>query len=327
LRVRGLQATYSTGDGTVRAVNGVDFDVQPGEVLAIVGESGSGKTATALAISRLLPVNGRVTAGSVEFEGQNLFDLAEEPMRRLRGPAIGMVFQDPLAGLNPVVTVGDQVAEIITSHRDVSRKEAQREAVAIMARVGLPDPEQLAKRHPFQLSGGMAQRVMIAIAMALGPRLLIADEPTSALDMTIQAQILRQIDDLRKAAGTAVILITHDLGVVAQIADRVAVMYAGYLVEQAESISLFRRPSHAYTAALLAALPRLDDIGRALRPIPGAPPSLIDLPDACPYLVRCTRALNTCRQEAMPPVTLVAPEHPVRCYNPVWHPDATDDDA
>ncbi len=225
LSVRDLSAEYPTKEGLVRAISHVGFDIKPGEVVALVGESGSGKTSTALAIMRLLPAPGRITGGKVLFDGADLLQMDDEPMRRLRGSEISMIFQDPISGLNPVISIGEQVAEIITSHENVSKRDALSRAKEVMARVGLPRPEDLAGRFPFELSGGMAQRVMIAIAMALSPRLLIADEPTSALDVTIQAQILDQIERLRRESNMAVLLITHDLGVVAQIADRMVVLY------------------------------------------------------------------------------------------------------
>lgn len=257
LSVRGLVSQFATRDGIVRAVNGVSFDIEPGKVVAIVGESGSGKTATALSIARLLPFPGKTVAGSIHFNGQSLLDLDEEPMRQIRGREISMIFQDPLSGLNPVLTVGDQVAEIITSHLPVSKREAKQQAIDLMARMGLPKPQELAKQYPFQLSGGMAQRVMIAIAMALNPKLLIADEPTSALDVTVQAQILELLDKLARRRGMGLVLISHNLALVAAFCDRVAVMYGGRLMETLRA-SLLGHSRHPYTQGLLRCRPLID---------------------------------------------------------------------
>ncbi|MBM2827288.1 MAG: Methionine transporter ATP-binding protein, partial [Dehalococcoidia bacterium] len=286
LTVKDLHTYFYTNVGVVKAVNGVSFSLKQGRILGIVGESGSGKTVTAYSIMRLVPFPGRVVEGEVHLDGMDIYDLDQEELRQIRGRDISMIFQDPLGGLNPIVSVRTQVAELLTAHLPMSQREANRAAIDILAGVGLADPEMLADRYPFQLSGGMAQRVMIGIAMALRPKVLIADEPTSALDVTIQAQILSQIRGFTQEHNTAVILITHDMGVIAQMADEVAVMYAGSIVEYGSVADVFRYPSHPYTWALMQALPRVDDLRRELRVIPGAPPDLIDLPDECPFIPR-----------------------------------------
>ncbi len=308
----------------MKAVNGVTFALRRGTILALVGESGCGKTVTALSVLRLLPYPGRIIDGEVFFDGRDMTLLSKEEMRQIRGQEISMIFQDPLSGLNPVLPVGSQVEEIITSHLPVSRKEARRHALQVMAEARLTNAAEIFNRYPFQLSGGMGQRVMIAIAMALRPKVLIADEPTSALDVTIQAQILEEIRVLKETLGSAVILITHDMGVVAQIADEVAVMYAGSIVEQADTVTLFRRPAHPYTAALLQSLPRVDAVDRRLRPIRGAPPSLVDLPDECPFLPRCDRGTNQCRTSPMPPLEPAESGHLAACYHRIRYDWAQD---
>ena len=320
LRVRGLSAAFYTKEGTVRAVQDVAFDLQPGKVLAVVGESGCGKSTLALALLRLLPFPGKVTDGVVEFEGRDLLRTDEDELRRVRGRRISMIFQDPVSGLNPVLPIGKQVEEILTSHLDIPKKERKQRTLAVLRHVGLTDAERIADSYPFHLSGGMCQRVMIAMATALNPSVIIADEPTSALDVTVQAQILNDLDTLRQTRGTAILLITHDLGIVAQMADEVAVMYAGRFVEVGQVRQMYREPRHPYTWALLNTLPRLDRrAGRQLPSIPGAPPSMIDLANECAFLPRCRKAINRCRIEPAPPLDLVAPGQRAACYNPVFH--------
>jgi len=320
LRVQDLQAHFFTPEGVVKAVNGVSLDLGRGSTLAILGESGAGKTTVALAILNLLPHPGRIVAGHVFLEGQEITALKGEDLRRVRGREIAMIFQDPVSGLNPVLPVGVQVEEMITTHLRVSRKEAKRRSLEVLAQMGLSDPEQVASSYPFHLSGGMCQRVMIAIATALNPKVLIADEPTSALDVTIQAAILRELEQLRRRHGTSILLITHDLGVVAQMAEQVAVMYAGSFVESGEAAEVFHRPRHPYTWALLSMRPRPDrDQRKPLPSIRGTQPNLAELPDECPFLPRCPKALSRCRQEPAPPLTRQAPGHAVACYNPVLH--------
>jgi len=323
LHVEELRAHFFTPEGVVKAVNGVSFDLPRGSTLAILGESGCGKTSLALAILNLLPHPGRIVAGRVFLEGVDISGLKDEEIRRLRGRDIAMIFQDPVSGLNPVLPVGVQVEEIITTHLAVPRREAKRRSLEVLSQMGLPDPEQVADSYPFHLSGGMCQRVMIAIATALNPKVLIADEPASALDVTVQAAILHELEELRRRHGTSILLITHDLGVVAQMAQRVAVMYAGSIVESGDSAQIFQRPRHPYTWALLSSRPRLDrdHHRRPLPSIPGSPPNLLELGEECPFVPRCPKALNRCRQEPAPPLARLAPNHLAACYNPVQHED------
>jgi peptide/nickel transport system ATP-binding protein/oligopeptide transport system ATP-binding protein len=322
LQLDSLSAEFVTPDGVVQAVNGVSLSVRPGRTLALMGESGSGKTSVGLCILGLLPYPGRITAGRVLYAGTDLLGLPSEEMRHVRGREIAMVFQDPATGLNPVLSVGQQVEEAITTHLDVSRREARRQSLEVLAAMGLPEPEEVVKRYPFQLSGGMAQRVMIAIATALNPRVLILDEPTSALDVTVQAAILEDLKQLQRRRGTALLLITHDLGVVAQMADEVAVMYAGSIAERAPSITLFGRPRHPYTWSLLGSRPRWDRDGSTrLTAIRGTPPNLVDLPDRCAFLPRCPKATNACRTEPAPALEALEPGHEAACYNPIYQDD------
>ncbi len=323
LRLDSLSAEYVTPDGVVNAVNNVSLSIRRGQTVALMGESGSGKTSVGLCILNLLPHPGRITAGRVVYGGADLLELTNDEMRHVRGREIAMVFQDPSTGLNPVLSVGQQVEEAITTHLDVSRREARQRSLEVLAAMGLPEPEDVVKRYPFQLSGGMAQRVMIAIATALEPRVLILDEPTSALDVTVQAAILEDLKSLQKRQGTSLLLITHDLGVVAQMADEVAVMYAGSIAERASSITLFERPRHPYTWSLLGSRPRWDRDGeRRLTAIRGAPPSLLDLPDRCAFLSRCPKATNACRTDPAPALVELETRHPVACYNPIYQDEA-----
>ncbi|MBA4179600.1 MAG: methionine ABC transporter ATP-binding protein [Anaerolinea sp.] len=319
ISVRGLSIRYRTKESRVYAVDDVSFDLFPGQVLTLVGESGSGKTTAGMSILRLLAPEAEVLGGQVLFEGRDLLAMDDKHLRPLRGRRIAMVFQDPVAGLNPVLPVGSQVAEILTSHLEISKKDAQKQALQILKGVGLADAERVAKSYPFQLSGGMCQRVMIGIATALNPDVIIADEPTSALDVTIQAQILHQLDQLRKTRGTAIMLITHDFGVVAQMADQVAVMYAGRVVESGGVMEMLKAPLHPYTHGLLATLPRVDGANEHLRQIPGQPPELTEPSERCPFIPRCPKVLNVCRASGAPKLEL--PEgraHLVACYNPIW---------
>ena len=319
LSVRGLSVRYRGKEEAVYALQDVSFDLAPGRITAVVGESGCGKTTLALALLRLLPGEGEILAGSVQFEGRNLLHLSDSEMRSLRGRRLAIIFQDPVAGLNPVLSVGDQVAETLMAHLGLRRREARRQAVEILERVGLPAPDRIARAYPFQLSGGMCQRVMIAIATALDPAVLIADEPTSALDVTVQAQILHQLDELRRERGTAILLITHDFGVVAKVADDVSVMYAGRIVESGDVGELLKTPRHPYSRALLDTLPRVDSPGAPLASIPGAPPELTEPAEHCPFLPRCGKALSRCRTEGPPPLEALEGTHRVACYNPVWY--------
>jgi peptide/nickel transport system ATP-binding protein/oligopeptide transport system ATP-binding protein len=319
LKIEDLSAEFTTPEGVVKAVNNVSLGLEEGGTLVLTGESGCGKTSVALCILRLLPNAGNITSGRVIFDGRELLNLANEELRQVRGRDIAMVFQDPATGLNPVLSVGQQVQEIITTHLDLPRREAKRRAVEVLAQMGLPDPDQVFTRYPFQLSGGMAQRVMIAIATALNPRVLILDEPTSALDVTVQAAILEDLRQLQSRYGTSILLITHDLGVVAQMADAVAVMYAGSVVEYADAHTVFARSRHPYTWSLLSSRPRWDREGDGPLPaIKGTPPSLIDLPGECPFLPRCPKATNVCRSEPAPGLEEGQAGHYFACYNPIY---------
>ncbi|WNG88135.1 ABC transporter ATP-binding protein [Mycobacterium sp. ITM-2016-00317] len=299
LTVEDLRVSFATEDGVVRAVDGVSFDLAPGEILAIVGESGCGKSVTAQTLTGLTrSPNTRVT-GSVTYRGQELTGLDEDALRGIRGEEIAMVFQDPMSSLNPVYRVGDQIVEMIRAHRDMSKKEAEQRVVELLGSVGIPNPQGRARNYPHEFSGGMRQRVMIAMALAVEPAVLIADEPTTALDVTVQAQILRLLADLNRDRGLAVVLITHDLGVVAEVADRVVVMYAGQIVEDGSLDDIFYAPSHPYTWGLLGSLARLDQPRtERLAQISGAPPSLLDPPSGCRFAPRCAFEFDRC---AAPP--------------------------
>src|SRR5574341_872227 len=317
LEVKGLKTYFYTEDGIVRAVDGVDIDVFPGEVLGIVGESGCGKSVTSLSIMRLISKPGRVDAGEILLDGENLLNLSEDEMPKVRGNRISMIFQQPQTALNPVFKVGDQLSEVLSVHQDLGREAGHKRAVALLRMVGVPDPERRVDAYPHELSGGMAQRVMIAMALACVPELLIADEPTTALDVTIQAQILDLILDMREKMGTSVVLITHDLGVIAETAERVAVMYAGEIVEQAEVGELFDHPLHPYTQGLIGSIPILGKIKERLDVIPGNVPNLIDPPPGCRFAPRCTARANyglkICN-EVDPQLEEVKPGHVVRCW-------------
>jgi oligopeptide/dipeptide ABC transporter ATP-binding protein len=301
LQVRGLVVSFASDAGPVQAVRGVDLDVAAGATVALVGESGCGKSVTALSILRLVPnPPGSYDAGEIRLEGEDLLKASEERLREIRGNDVAMVFQEPMTSLNPVLRVGEQVAEAIELHQKVSAKEARKRAIEAFARVGIPAPEQRVDQYPHQLSGGLRQRVMIAMALACHPKLLIADEPTTALDVTIQAQILELLAKLQREEGMAVLLITHDLGVVAETAKRVAVMYAGRIVEEADVMALFERPRHPYTAGLLRSRPRLDVADGKLVPIEGSVPDPLHRPPGCPFHPRCPFAEERCRHEDPP---------------------------
>ena len=322
LRIEDLHVAYHERERTVQAVDGVDLALSPGRTLALVGESGCGKTTLAVSILNLVPHPGRIDSGRIFYDGEDLLTLKGESIRRLRGRQISMIFQDPLSGLNPVLTIGQQVEEIVRTHLDVPKRDSRRMTLESLAAQGLPEPQQVFDSFPFQLSGGMCQRVMIAIATILRPRVIIADEPTSSLDVTVQASILHELDGLRSGLGAAILLITHDLGVVARMADHVAVMYAGRIIESGLAAEIFEQPRHPYTAALLAALPRHDDPGKSeLRSIKGAPPDLADLSGHCAFLPRCTKAITTCRTDPWPPLDGARDGHRVACYNPVYQPE------
>ncbi|CAN5786496.1 ABC transporter ATP-binding protein [soil metagenome] len=333
LEIADLQVSFSTRRQTVYAVNGISYDVEPGETLGIVGESGCGKSVSSLAILGILARNGRVTGGSARFEGRDLLEMPDSQLRRIRGRDIAMVFQDPMTSLNPVLTVGRQLTEVLRRHLDVDRKAARSEAQALLERVGIPNAGDRLSDYPHQFSGGMRQRVMIAMAIACKPKVLIADEPTTALDVTIQAQILELLRDLVRSEDMALVLITHDLGVVAGICDRTHVMYAGRFVETAPTDELFAQPRHPYTFGLLRSVPRLD-AGRAqrLEPITGAPRDLTERPTGCAFAPRCAYATQASWDElpVLRPVEGSGPSggagrraHLVACHNPVPQADLT----
>jgi peptide/nickel transport system ATP-binding protein len=319
LRVDDLRTQFFTLDGVTRAVDGVSLSVQAGETVGIVGESGCGKSVTALSIMRLLPAKlGRVVSGTIRFDGQDLLALSEGEMRDIRGNRIAMIFQEPMTSLNPVLMIGDQIAEAVMIHQKKGRSDALAHAIEMLRLVRIPDAERRVRDYPHQFSGGMRQRVMIAMALCCNPRLLIADEPTTALDVTIQAQILKLMLELKGRFGAAVMLITHDLGVVAETCQRVIVMYAGRKVEEAPVLELFDRPMHPYTRGLMASIPRrrTQKSGRRLQEIPGIVPSLRDPIPGCPFEPRCGFATDRCRSEA-PPLAERAPGHWAAC----WHVD------
>jgi oligopeptide/dipeptide ABC transporter ATP-binding protein len=316
LSVEGLTTEFKTPDGLVHAVDQVSYDVWPGETLAVVGESGSGKSVTAMSILGLIPQPpGRIVSGRVMFQGRDLLALSQTEIRKVRGKSIAMIFQDPMTSLNPVLTVGYQIAEAMLAHGNISRADAEDRAIALLDTVGVPNPERRFRQFPHQFSGGMRQRALIAMAIANRPRLLIADEPTTALDVTIQAQVFEALKVAQAETAAAMILITHDLGLVAEMADRVVVMYAGRPVETTDVRSLFHTPRHPYTVGLLASLPRLGVRSERLQPITGSPPSLIRLPTGCPFHPRCSlsKGRSLCRIER-PPLRDVVPLHRSACH-------------
>jgi len=314
LDVRELRTSFHGEQGEVRAVDGVSFRLERGRTLGIVGESGCGKSVTALSIMGLVPQPpGQIDGGEVLFEGTDLLKLRPSRLRDLRGDQLSMIFQEPMTSLNPAFPVGEQIAETLVRHRNMGRREAQAQAIEMLRRVRIPSPESRADDYPHQLSGGMRQRVMIAMALACNPKLLIADEPTTALDVTIQAQILELMRALRAELGTAIILITHDLGVVAELADDVIVMYAGQVIERCAVDRLFSEPQHPYTIGLLGAVPRLDVPAESLAVIEGAVPSPLAPPSGCRFHPRCPFAVETCRAEA-PPLAALSPGHETACW-------------
>ncbi len=313
LEVRNLRTHFFSRAGVVRAVDDVSFSLGRGEILGLVGESGCGKSVSSLSIMRLVDRPGRIVAGEILFEERDLLQLAKEEMRRLRGSRLAMIFQEPTSSMNPVFTTGSQIAEAILVHERVSRKAARERVLRLMQLVGIPDPERRFHQFPHQFSGGMLQRMMVAMALACNPSVLIADEPVTALDVTIQAQILDLIKELRDRTGASILLITHDMGVVAETCDRVAVMYLGKIVETAALEPLFEAPRHPYTVGLFASIPRLEETVEWLQPIPGTVPSPLDLPAGCRFRNRCPHALPICA-EAEPPTLEVAPGHRVACF-------------
>jgi oligopeptide/dipeptide ABC transporter ATP-binding protein len=317
LEVRNLRTYFYTEDGVVHAVDGVDFEVFPGEVLGIVGESGCGKSVTSLSIMRLIGQPGKIIEGEILYEGKDLVKLSDREMMAIRGNRISMIFQQPQTSLNPVFRVGEQISEVLNIHQDFGREAGRKRAVELLKLVGIPDAERRADAFPYELSGGMAQRVMIAMALACVPDLLIADEPTTALDVTIQAQILDLIRNMRSQFGSAVILITHDLGVIAEMANRVAVMYAGEIVEQTSVIRLFKEPLHPYTLGLIGSTPVLGNVRERLDVIPGSVPNLVNLPPACRFAPRCQARVNhnlSVCTEKKPDLIQIKEGHKVRCW-------------
>jgi len=317
LEVQDLRTYFHARHGVVKAVDGVDLSVRKGEVLGLVGESGCGKSVTSLSIMQLVPPPGKVNAGKILFDGRDMTELSTKELEAMRGDAISMIFQQPQSSLNPVYEVGAQISEVFEIHRDYEKKVPEEKAIEMLRQVGIPDPESRAKSYPHEMSGGMAQRVMIAMALACEPELLIADEPTTALDVTIQAQILDLMRDLQRDRGTAVVLITHDLGVVAEMADRVAVMYAGEIVEETDVATLFNDPKHPYTQGLIGSIPVLGQVLDELAVIPGTVPSLVNLPDGCRFAPRCQaridNKLEICTQR-QPSLEDIGGGHTVRCW-------------
>ncbi|MFE9556452.1 ABC transporter ATP-binding protein [Streptomyces sp. NPDC006692] len=314
LEVRDLQVEFKTRDGVAKAVNGVNYSVDAGETLAVLGESGSGKSVTAQAVMGILDMPpGRIAGGEIIFQGQDLLGLKEDERRKIRGSRMAMIFQDALSSLNPVLSVGDQLAEMFTVHRGMSRKDGRAKAVELMDRVRIPAAKERVGQYPHQFSGGMRQRIMIAMAMALEPSLIIADEPTTALDVTVQAQVMDLLAELQRELNMGLILITHDLGVVADVADKIAVMYAGRIVEQAPVHEIYQAPAHPYTKGLLESIPRLDQKGQELYAIKGLPPNLMHIPPGCAFNPRCPMAQDICRTE-VPPLFEVAGDRQSACF-------------
>ncbi|RVU19530.1 ABC transporter ATP-binding protein [Streptomyces antnestii] len=314
LEVRDLQVEFRTREGVAKAVNGVNYTVDEGETLAVLGESGSGKSVTAQAIMGILDMPpGKIAGGEIVFQGKDLLKLKEEERRKVRGAKMAMIFQDALSSLNPVLSVGAQIGELFTVHQGMSRKDARTKAVELMDRVRIPAAQERVGQYPHQFSGGMRQRIMIAMALALEPDLIIADEPTTALDVTVQAQVMDLLAELQRELGMGLILITHDLGVVADVADRIAVMYAGRIVETAPVHEIYKRPAHPYTKGLLESIPRLDQKGQELYAIKGLPPNLMHIPPGCAFNPRCPMAQDVCRTD-VPPLYEVSPTRRSACH-------------
>lgn len=317
IELKNLNTRFFTGDGVVKAVNDVSYSMESGEILGVVGESGCGKSVHALSIMRLVPdPPGKITDGEIIFDGRDLLKLSEEEMKKIRGSDIAMIFQDPMTSLNPVFTVGYQIVEALQLHNDMTKAEARERAGELLSLVGIPGAKQRLDNYPHQFSGGMRQRAMIAMGLSCEPKLLIADEPTTALDVTIQAQITDLVKKLQKELGMAIMWITHDLGVVAELADRINVMYAGAIIESGKVRNIYKKTRHPYTMGLLGSLPRLDDPpGTALVSVPGLPPDLLDLPEGCAFAARCAYRTEKCLKEKPPLIQIEGYDHAVAC----WH--------
>ena len=313
LSVQNLHTSFHTDKGEVKAVNGVTFNLEKGKILGIVGESGSGKSVTAYSIMRILEKNGRITEGKILYKGQDIAEFSEKQMREFRGKCCSIIFQDPMTSLNPVFTVGNQLKEAIELHTDRKGKEAEARAMEMLTLVGVNEPEKRVKQYPYELSGGMRQRVMIAMALACEPDILIADEPTTALDVTIQAQILELMQSLQKKLGMAIIMVTHDLGVIADMCDEIIVMYGGRVCERGTAEDIFYRPHHEYTKGLLRSIPNVDRIGEKLIPIPGTPINLLNMPKGCAFCPRCEEAMKICIEE-QPPEMQMPDGHFASCW-------------
>lgn len=313
LSVQNLHTSFHTDKGEVKAVNGVTFNLEKGKILGIVGESGSGKSVTAYSIMRILEKNGRITEGKILYKGQDIAEFSEKQMREFRGKCCSIIFQDPMTSLNPVFTVGNQLKEAIELHTDRKGKEAEARAIEMLTLVGVNEPEKRVKQYPYELSGGMRQRVMIAMALACDPDILIADEPTTALDVTIQAQILELMQSLQKKLGMAIIMVTHDLGVIADMCDEIIVMYGGRVCERGTAEDIFYRPHHEYTKGLLRSIPNVDRIGEKLIPIPGTPINLLNMPKGCAFCPRCEEAMKICIEE-QPPEMQMPDGHFASCW-------------
>ena len=313
LSVQNLHTSFHTDKGEGKAVNGVTFNLEKGKILGIVGESGSGKSVTAYSIMRILEKNGRITEGKILYKGQDIAEFSEKQMREFRGKCCSIIFQDPMTSLNPVFTVGNQLREAIELHTDRKGKEAEARAIEMLTLVGVNEPEKRVKQYPYELSGGMRQRVMIAMALACEPDILIADEPTTALDVTIQAQILELMQSLQKKLGMAIILVTHDLGVIADMCDEIIVMYGGRVCERGTAEDIFYRPHHEYTKGLLRSIPNVDRIGEKLIPIPGTPINLLNMPKGCAFCPRCEEAMKICIEE-QPPEMQMPDGHFASCW-------------
>ncbi|HBZ32427.1 MAG TPA: peptide ABC transporter ATP-binding protein [Lachnospiraceae bacterium] len=313
LSVQNLHTSFHTDKGEVKAVNGVTFNLEKGKILGIVGESGSGKSVTAYSIMRILEKNGRITEGKILYKGQDIAEFSEKQMREFRGKCCSIIFQDPMTSLNPVFTVGNQLREAIELHPDRKGKEAEARAIEMLTLVGVNEPEKRVKQYPYELSGGMRQRVMIAMALACEPDILIADEPTTALDVTIQAQILELMQSLQKKLGMAIIMVTHDLGVIADMCDEIIVMYGGRVCERGTAEDIFYRPHHEYTKGLLRSIPNVDRIGEKLIPIPGTPINLLNMPKGCAFCPRCEEAMKICIEE-QPPEMQMPDGHFASCW-------------